>query len=1007
MTAPHRLVGRDDEVRVLGAAFEACVERVAVVTLGGEAGVGKSALIDSLAGHAAAAGDQVLRGGCTVVLSEPIPYAPIAGALRSAGISTKELGAVNRAELFEGILARLVAARDPAGRQLLALEDLHWSDVGTMELVGFLARNLPAGHLVALTYRTDEPPADPAAQVVLEAIAASRQVRRLDVQRLSMADVAKLFTEHRQRPASEHELQILQSRSGGNPFIVTELIEAGVLDTLPPRLQDVLTMRAAGLEPDAHRVVQSLAVLGRPVSQQLLDGIAGLTPDATLDAVAECVAAGIVVVEPGGREYAFRHALTQEALLAQMLPGERQRIHQRIALALDALPQLRSGAGGAAEWAAHWRASGDDERAFEVTTVAAEKAERAFAHTDCWRQYQHLIELLDAGYGPTDDAERCRVIGGAADAARRAGDTAESVTLAQRAADCAHEPGERATALERLGRCRWDDGDMIGATSAYLDAESAAKDLPASELHATIAASRARLAMNAGRYEDAKALAEQAIEIAERTDASADHSRALGVLGMCQVFGGDLEDGISVMREAAELAEVSGDDEDRRRVAANLAFSLLIAGHTQDACQVAVQALAAARRQNAFVGTGAVLVNNTIVLLRIAGRWDEAEQLSEEAFAEGVTAGQALLIRLARAELDMARGEQELARENLDAAAYLGHLETSISITADLALAEASWALAEGQLDQASTAIDQALAVLDTGSENRDLARACALGLRIEADRVAEPTARRGQGTSHQVAGPDHAQRLRGAAQRLDAVSASPEVAAFCRLAEAEWDRLQQEPTAGSRWADVADRWAVLERPFEQAYARFRLAEVLLKDDRAAGVEALTTAHRIAGELRAAPLLAEIVDLGRRSRVRLTAPVPSSSGEPADEFGLTRREREVLGELSLGLTNKQIAARLFLSPRTVDVHVGNVLMKLGARTRAEATATAIRSGLALDEADGVAGVTPAAVAPIDGILPRQLSRSASPNSAYGAPNPAGAPARPASGPENPKKGAPR
>ncbi|WP_029135656.1 ATP-binding protein [Nakamurella lactea] len=974
MTAYHRLVGRDDEMRALVDAFEACAERAVVITVSGEAGVGKSALIDNLAEYVAGNGDQVLRGACTVVLSEPIPYAPIAAALRSAGIGTGDLNAVNRGELFERLLDKLTGARTGEIRQLLALDDLHWSDVGTMELVGFLARNLPPGHLVALSHRTDEPPADPAAQVVLETIAANRQVRRLDVQRLSVADMAELFAQERRRPATDHELQILQARSGGNPFIVTELVEAGALDTLPPRLQDVLTMRAAGLGAPARQVVQSLAVLGRPVSQQLLDGIVGLTPDQVLDAVAECVAAGIVVVEPGGQEYGFRHALTQDALLAQMLPGERQRIHHRIAVALDAVPHTRNGASGAAEWAAHWRASGDDDEAFAATVVAAAKAERAFAHPDSWRQHQHLVELMDAGHGPQDAQGQSALLGDAAESARRAGAAEDAVELALRAVEGITDPAARAVNMERLGRCLWDAGDTAGAGRAYAEADALVADLPVSELHARIGASRARLAIQAGRYAEAKDFARQAIALSEQVAAAAERSRALAVLGMCQVLAGELEPGIELIREASILAAVHGDDEDRRRVAANLAFSLLIAGHTQEACRTAVDALAVARRQNAFVGTGAVLVNNTIVLLRIAGRWDEAEQLSDEAFAEGVTAGQALLIRLARAELDMGRGDQAAARENLDAAAYLGERETSISITADLSLAEASWALTEGDLDRAAESIDQAIAVLDTGTESRDLARACALGLRIEADRGAEVLARR----DHRPTA-DRTTKLRQAAAALAVESPSPEVAAFCGLAEAEWGRSQG---LTPEWSAVADAWTALERPFEEGYARFRQAEVSLSTDRAAGVVELKAAHTIAVRLGAGPLLAAIVDLGRRSRIRLASPAVAGHGAAtgADEFGLTRREREVLAELTRGLTNKQIAARLFLSPRTVDVHVGNVLMKLGARTRAEAAATATRSGLTDGGATDRSGESMIN-------LPRQQSRSGPGDSAkYPDPN---------------------
>lgn len=938
MATADRLIGRTEQVGQLLAALDSSTDAATVVALTGEAGVGKTALIDLLAWHAAGAGDQVLRGACTVVLSEPIAYAPIAGALRGAGIATADLGAPNRGELFERMLRLLVEHRLENGRQLLLLDDLHWSDPASMEFVGFLARNLPAGHLVLLSYRSDEAPADPAAQLVLETIVSHREVRKIDVQRLSEPDIAALYEQQTGLPADQQELLTLLERSGGNPFIATELIAAGRMDRLPPRIQDVLTLRTARVGIDASAVVRVVAVLGRPISQQLLDSIVDLTEDRTLAAVAECISAGILVVDQVDQRYGFRHALAQDALLAEMIPGERQRIHYRIAVTLGDRQSTRHSAGQSAEWAAHWRASGHDVEAFEATLVAAATARKVFTHTEAWRQYRHLVTLLDNGFGPDGAADRGRLLAEAAEAARWAGDVTEAVELTRRAIVDISDPAERARITERLGRCLWDIGDTAGADRAYLLAESIAADLPASSLQATICASRARLAMQAGRYTEAESLARKAIRLARKTATPAEQSRASAVLGMCRVLAGELEPGIALIRKAAQMAAESGDDEDRRRVAGNLAFSLLIAGHAREACRTAVDALAAVRRHNAIASSGAALVSNTIVLLRLTGRWDEAAQLSDEAFSEGVTAGQALLIRLARAELDIGRGDLPAARENLDAAAYLGRSATSVSIVADLALVEAEWSLLNGDLDDASAAIDRAVAVLETGSETRDLARACALGLRIEADRASLPGARRAPGLPTALA-----TSLRETAVTIGGASTSPEVKAYCATAAAEWSRFDGRSDAG-RWAEVAQLWTTLECPLEQGYVRYRLAQAQMSHDRASAVDQLGRAQAIAVELKAAPLLNAIGDLGRRGRIRLNRQPVDEPTENADRFGLTRREREVLDELRLGLTNKQIAARLFLSPRTVDVHVANVLMKLGARTRAEAVALAAAPG---------------------------------------------------------------
>ncbi len=950
VASADRLVGRADQVGSLLAALDACTDRAVVVTLSGEAGIGKSTLIDVLGLRAAAQGDQMLRGACTMVLSEPIPYAPIAAALRGSGLSTTGLSAAqDRGDLFERILQVLVDLRPAAGRQILALDDLHWGDAGTLELVAFLGRNLPPRHLILLSHRSDEPAADPSAHRMLETISAHRQVRRIELGRLVESDVATLFEQETGHPPAADELRTLLQRSGGNPFFASELIEAGQLQELPPRLQDVLMLRAATLGTDGRAVVSAVAVLGRPVGQQLLDAIAGLSQDQVLTGVAECVTAGILLVDRQQR-YAFRHVLTQEALVREMLPGERQRIHHRIALALGQLVSTREGAGAAAEWAAHWRASGRAEAAFEATVVAAATARRVFAHADAWRQYQHVVDLMDNGQGPAEPTESCRLLADAAEAARWAGAGDDAVRLARRAADRAAEPGERARITERLGRCLWDTGDTAGADQAYATAESLSLTLPPSRLQATIAASRARLAMQTGRYAHAEQLASAAIRLAQDNEALAEQARATAVLGMCRVFAGALESGIELIRAAVPLAAAWGDDEDRRRINGNLAYALLIAGHTQEASSTAVDALAAARRHNAIAATGAALVSNAIVLLRLAGRWDEAAQLSDEAFAEGVTAGQALLIRLARAELDMARGEQDSARENLDAAGYLGGRAASPSVVADLATAEAEWALLNGDMPGASRWIARAVDLLDTGSEDRALARTCALGLRIEADRVAAFVGRRNVG-SDGVGGAttDAVIELRDKVTRIQARTPSPEVQAWCWSAEAESSKIPGA-AVGVGWPQVTEQWTQLGRPYEEAYSRYRWAESVMQTDRRTAVSQLLDAEAMAARLGAAPLAASVADLGRRSRVKLAA-TGRRPVETADPFGLTRREGEVLAELSQALTNKQIAARLFLSPRTVDVHVANVLMKLGVRSRAEAVATAARRDLTAVGAD--------------------------------------------------------
>ena len=931
---PSSLVGRADELAVLRAAWDDSARRPTLATVTGEAGIGKSTLVDLLAEQAAAAGDQVLRGACTVVCDEPITYAPVAQALRGLG-TPAGLGAAapNRAAFYESVLGALAGLRPEGARQLLVLEDLHWTDATTLELIAFLARNLPAGHLIVLTYRDDEMGADPAVRFLLDSLVADRRVRRVALARLSAEETVRLATRYLGRPPGAEQAAALVARCGGNPFIAEELLSAERLGAVPQRLQDVLLTRVARLDAAARHVVDLVAVLGRPVSQDLLDRLTGAGPAACAAAAAACVRSGILVVDAAGQHYAFRHVLSQEAVLSRLLPGERRQLHTDIARALEELPATRRSASAAAEWATHWYAGGRLTEAFGAALAAADVARDAFAHGEVWRQLGRAVELLRRGAAPPDFDEHrtVQLLADAAEAARWAGATAAAVETARAALEAAVEPTDRMRIGERLGRCLWDAGDTGGADAAYAQAARLAARLPVTTLHATIAASRGRLAMLSGHYDEAMTLAREAVRLAELTGAPAEKSRALTTLGMSDVQIGHLDGGIALLRAGAALAHECGDPEDRRRADGNLAFALLIAGHTREAAETAVRGLADARRYSPIAGTGAALVTNAVVMLRLAGRWEEADRLSADAIEEGMTEGQALLVHLARAELDMIRGRLEEARQALDTVAPLGRRGVSASIAADIALAEAEWSLHAGDLDAARERVEQALRTLDGSSELRDLARACELALRIEADRLATP-----HGGSPRAADRARAAALAERAAAAADGSGAPEVQAYRLTASGEFARVEQRRDVAA-WALAADAWQRCGRPHEEAYARLRTAEALAARDRAAATAELRRAQLLATRLGARPLSTAVTAFARRARLSLPD-TPASAPPPGAE--LTARELDVLRELTHGLTNKQIAARLYLSHRTVDVHVSHVLTKLAAHNRAEAVAIA-------------------------------------------------------------------
>lgn len=939
---PTRPVGRDADTAALLSALQDTGARCRLAVVTGEAGIGKSLLLETLETHALADGDQVLRGDCTVVSAEPLPYAAIVAALRSGGAIPSGVQAAQRSDLFENILATLVRLRPEGRRQVMLLEDLQWVDASTIDLIAFLVHNLPAHHLVVLSRRTDEIALDPAAHRVLDTVCSTRDALRIDLQRLPVEQLQELFGRSAGRPPVDDELSALWDRTGGNPYMALELIEAGSLYQLPDRLSEVLTLRAAHLSATGLEVARTVAVAGRTLVQRELPRFTGVPESEVLTAVREAIDAGVLVVDRSGEGYTFRHALMQEALIGWMLPGERQRIHRRIAEALDDDPRIRHSASAAAEWSAHWRATGDQVRAFAVTAEAAKAAGAAFAHSGRWRQYRFLVQLLAEGYGPADQAARGRLLAEAAEAARWAGHAGHAVDLGRRAASLLSDPTDRAHLYERLGRALWDNGSPQEASIAYERADQLAQEVEEPALRARVTASRARLAIQGGRYAEAISAAALAIELAAAGSAPAEDARARAVLGMCEVLTGEIEEGLAELRRAQVATARWGDDEDKRRLAGNLAFCQLLAGDARAACETAVLGLAEARRQNPISGTGAALVSNTVVLLWMTGRWPEAIELSDEAIAEGVDEGQALLVRLARAQLDLERGELADASRHLEAAGELVVHGATTSITADLALARSRWAWAAGDRDRAFVEVDKAWAAVQDTSEWREMARTCALALRWCAE---EHGGRRvGTGTRRD--------RFLAAAVDLGERRPTPEVQAYLVTALAENSRAQGEGQAAA-WSDAVSAWGRIGRIHEEAYARFRLGESLLGPDRPRAVIELTAALETATRLGAGPLQGSVEDLLRRARIRRAAVVV---GDVGSRFQLTPRESEVLTELATGLTNKQIAARLYLSPRTVDVHVANVLMKLGVRTRVEAASLLAGTQLAgARDADSLGG----------------------------------------------------
>jgi DNA-binding CsgD family transcriptional regulator/tetratricopeptide (TPR) repeat protein len=990
------LVGRDGEVARVRAAIErAAAGQPGCVLVAGEAGIGKTRLVTEALGHAAGLGVVALIGGCLDVGEGVLAYAPVVEALRPlAGLLgpaelervlggardelarlIPELGPQDPTEpdgplepwrLFELLLGMLnrIAERIPV---LLVVEDLHWADQSTRDLLGFLVRNLRAGVALVLTCRSDElRPGHPLRPFLAELNRGGR-AERLELGRLGRRELAELVAGILGEPPSPGLAREILTRSEGNPFFAEELLAARREGTrLPSALRDLLLARVDALSEPAQRVLAAAAVAGSRVDHELLAAATGLDDGQLVPLLREAVARHLLAVDEGSGGYVFRHALVQEAVYGELLPAQRRPLHAAYARALDRwIGRRDAGAGSTAvelaQLACHWQGAGDQGQALPALVRAGRAAELAAAPAEALEHYQRALELWDQvpGAAAGSPLDRVAVLDRAAVAADMAGRRELAAALGTRALDqidVAAEPLRAGVLLERLSRYHWRALDRSAAMAA---AERAAATVPADPPtweRARVLAVHGRLLMAMGRRSQAMARCEEAIAVARQVGARAEEGYALNVLGTSLCALGRMEAGTAHLEQAREIASELGEVDELARVHMNLATVLEESGRCTEAAGVYLAGLDVARRLGAFGSYGPLLLPDAATVLLSLGRRAEAGQLLAEAFELGLESpADRLRPLIARGNLRLWEGD--IAAAYLDFSQVLAESPAPLDPlgAAEVLSCLAKTALWDGRLTDARAAVADGLAAMAGAEEPYQTIRLCGTGLAVEA-------AAAGRGRGRRPGGEYQASRERAAGllDRIRSASSAPGVvltpalAASVLTAEAEWSRVDG-PSDPERWASCAAAWEALSHPWPSAYARWRQAEALLsaRAPRAAVRAALTQAWTLASTHGAALLVVEIQALARRARIELPPPgLPPNQGaggqdgrprpRATDELGLTQRERDVLALLAEGRTDRQIAEALFISPRTVAMHVSNILTKLGVPNRGGAAAVAHR-----------------------------------------------------------------
>ena len=395
LVSSPRFIGRREELAVLEAALTRAERgEGSVVLVSGESGMGKSRLIGDFVATARAAGAIALIGECLEFADGELPYAPIAGALRSllhepandaaapdtaaleqllaeltpgsTAVEDDTQSAVSRARLFERLVATLFDLSRRAPAVVVVVEDLHWADRSTGDFISFLVRSARRQRLVLIvSYRSDElDRRHPLRPLVLE-LERSGRAERVALRPFNRDELIDQVTAIIDAPPEPSLIDRLAARAEGNPFFAEELLASSLSpgSALPESLRDTLLLRVEESSPDAQSVLRIAAVAGRTVDHALLAAVAGLPEDQLAQALEEAVGRHMIVQDPSATGFSFRHALLREAVYADLLPGRRRSLHVALARALSEHPAL-SGlrAGSAAELAHHWYAADEAGR---------------------------------------------------------------------------------------------------------------------------------------------------------------------------------------------------------------------------------------------------------------------------------------------------------------------------------------------------------------------------------------------------------------------------------------------------------------------------------------------------------------------------------------------------------------------------------------------------------------------------------------------------------------------
>jgi DNA-binding CsgD family transcriptional regulator/tetratricopeptide (TPR) repeat protein len=935
-----RLIGRDAESALLYDALALAAQgQPQIALVGGDAGIGKTTLVEDLERRARDLGFRTAEGHC-LDLGADIPFAPVLEAARTLvshldDLTTRpaarrlldQLGPDLSREWHSGMLDDLrlaVLEAGASGPTLLVLEDLHWADGSTQDFVTALCRTLNGRLLLVLTLRTDELHRRHPVRTTWAEIARHRSARRVDVGRLATPMLVELVESAEVVP--DGHLARLVERAEGNPLYAEELA-ATESETLPEHLSDLLLARVDRLSEGARRLVRLASVDGSRIDSDVLATMSGLDPDQTQVLLREAVEAH--VLRQGPEALQFRHGLLREAVYDDLLPDERTRLHSAYA----ALLQARSDDGSETDasvlyrLAHHWAEAHEPARMLAASVSAGVVAGR-FQAVEAMAQFRRALSVWDL----VQDAEtlcghaREELMVLMAETASDRGDSDRAHALAREALARIGPDTPSLTAsrvYSSLGKCLRFDAVELTEEEAVTRAVALAGTDPTEEL-ARALMGHCYYRMRRQRWTEALSDARSAVEVSREAGVPRTTVEALRQCGLVSLYLGRIGDTIAFFQEGVNEARTAGRWGDAVFETGNLAWALMADGQVDRGAELARSGL----EEGVALGlpaAAAFCVEQLVNLVTWQGRFDESDELLDRAGELGAPPHRRRAMRM---EVLAARGRGDEALALTEETMAYDHAANA-SPDELLVDAEVSCFAMVGEPDRAVAAAREFLVYLDEADSESPVLRACAAysGFRAVDLTMAPSTPER-----------EEVRELAAAALSAAADAGTERWRASLygvRLAMAEGLAARQHGVPAIDEFRAAVAVAETYGSFLALDAVVELArELLAHGARDEGRELLVDCWSRARAMGAGELERRAFRLATRTRVPL---LTTEAGTGAISR-LTPREREVLDLIVSGATNRTIAETLVITEKTAAHHVGSVLAKLGVPNRGSAAA---------------------------------------------------------------------